>query len=1090
MLSNTSEVNAMRMTPRLFGLSWLGLIMLGFGLYGQSPTGIISGTVTDQSGAIISGAAVTITDKASAASRTLTTSASGLFSAPSLPAGEYTVKVVVSGFKEQVGDATVSAGGATTVNMALSLGSATEVVTVEAASAAINYESNSVQGVIERATIQNLPLNGRSFMQLAVLEPGVTIASGSTAQFNALFTVSVLGSGNRVVYTVDGGNISDSIDTGGGSSSMNFPQDVVQEFQLSSVNFDIATGISLGGSINIVTRSGGNDFHGSAYYYFRDHNMSAYPGLKRQALAPDPFFVRRNPGFTLGGPVLKDKLFFFFNYERTNQVQANITQTNTASTSALNNVYSSPYAGGQVSIRLDYRESAKNSLFARYSHDGNHGFGQVFSPAANPSNWVRNVNWADQSIIGVTTIFKPTIVNELRMQYMYWSNHNLLAEPTDCVEPLCIGGGFPALMSVLGTNVGFGGAMIGANPNAPQTRNTRRYQVTDNVNWQIGRHRVRIGGEVNLTTNTGQWGLCTPYCEGVFGPATLNGAFGFPTNLRTGQDFLNSPFLSLSSGIFTGIGVGPSQQPPPYNRGDNTSENQYRAYVQDTWKIRPNLTANLGIAWNAQTGYFTSLPESPFLAPILGANNLGVTPNSLADFSPIVGITWSPGSSAKTVIRAGGGIYWDSPPGYYHNRTYAANGPVGDGRATLTSQAFTNIFPNISNISTGKAIAIGDPIPVGALTTMTLGQFNQIYRQQIGSITQKLAPKPPTSGPFTVTGIDVAKSAIHIFPPSYPIGRSYQINVGVQREFSRSMILTADYAMRQAENLSQSDLDYNLNSRFINGVRTPVIPACTGAQLFVVGISCSTGPITFWTPQGRSRYNGLLVKLNKRMANHYQFIASYQLAQQRANTSPWDLTNRGSGYGQTLPRHTLNLAGTVQLPKGFEMTMNMSIITRSPVNPLVSSLYLPGTVPQSTSGTEPLPGLPFNCGGVTCGKDDLAAAVGTFNTTYAGTKNATGAVIGKLALPSEYQLGDPIITQDFAVHKTFSFKERYKMLIAVQMFNAFNISNLAGYAFTLDALNPNPANQTYTFGQPTSRAAQTFGSAGPRALQLGARFSF
>ena len=114
----------------------------------------------------------------------------------------------------------------------------------------------------------------------------------------------------------------------------------------------------------------------------------------------------------------------------------------------------------------------------------------------------------------------------------------------------------------------------------------------------------------------------------------------------------------------------------------------------------------------------------------------------------------------------------------------------------------------------------------------------------------------------------------------------------------------------------------------------------------------------------------------------------------------------------------------------------------------------------------------------------------TFNSKYAGTNNARLAPIGRLALPSKYDLGDNIITQDFAVHKTFTVQERYKLLIQVQMFNALNISNLSGYSFTLDAQNPNPANQTFAFGQPTSRAAQTFGSAGPRAMQLGARFTF
>ena len=1060
--------------------------------FAQAPTGVINGTVNDETGAVIPNVAVTIANKATGFARTVTSGADGLYSAPALPAGEYTVRAESTGFRTLQRDATVQAGETTQVNLPMTLGATKEVVTVEAATSQINYENNAVQGVINRTSIQDLPLNGRSFMQLAVLEPGVTISSGSTAQFNALFTVNVLGSGNRTVYTVDGGNISDSIDTGGGSSSMNFPQDVVQEFQLSAVNFDLATSIASGGAINIVTRSGSNEFHGTGLFYFRDHNTAAYPGLQRVPFAPDPFFVRRNPGFSVGGPVIKDKFFFFFDYEYLNQVQTIISQPNTSSAAALANVYGSPYAGKQISARFDYHINAKHSLFARYSHDGNTGFGQVFSSQANPSNWVRNVNWADQSIVGLTSSLTPTIVNDLRVQYMYWSNKNLLALPSDCVEPSCIGGGLPGVLATVGTNIGFGGLAVGNNPNAPQTRNTRRYEANDSLNWQLGSHRVKFGVGINRTGSVGQWGFCTPYCEGILGPPT-SALFGLgPKTLATTNDFWNSPFYSLATGIFTGIAVGNSEQPPLYRRSDSTWENQYRAYVQDTWKVRPNLTLNYGLAWNAQTGYFTPLPQPQFLAPILGANNLHVTPNNLADFEPVVGLAWSPGKSNKTVIRAGGGVYWDSPPGYYHNRTPASNGPVGDGRSTLSSQAFKNIFPGILNLSTRQPINIGDPIPVGVFTNMTLRQFDTIYQQQIGAISAALTPTPPTSGPYSVSGIDVAKSGIEIFPPHYPIARSYQINVGIQRDLGYDMVLTADYAMRQGENVSQGELDWNLNSRFINGVRTPVIPSCAPSQLFVVGQECSTGGITFWTPEGRSRYNGLLVKLNKRFAHRYQFTASYQLAEQRADAGPWDLTNYMAGYGQTIPMHTLNIAASSHLPWGIDLSTNISYISRLPINPTVSGLYLPGTVPSSTSGAEPLPGLEFNSLGVTTGKGDLVKAVNNFNNTLAGTKNAQGGTIPYLVLPSNFQLGDNTITQDFAVQKNFKFRERFTFTLIGQVFNAFNISNLGGFSYTLDtkatAAAANPA--TFQFGQPTQRAAQTFGSAGPRAFQFGGRFTF
>src|SRR6516164_2269502 len=311
----------MSLTSRSMLLMW-AISALSFALFAQVPTGIISGTVTDESGAVIPYAKVTITNKATDSLRSAIASGEGFFSAPALAAGEYEVRCEHPGFRIVRRSATVEAGSSTTVNLPMQIGATTDVVSVQAATAQINYDTHSIQGVIQRASIEDLPLNGRSYMQLAKLEPGVTIASGSVAQFNALFTVSVLGAGNRTLFAIDGGNVSDNIDTGGGSSSMNFSQEMVQEFQLSSVNFDLSTGITAGGAINVVTRSGSNGWHGSAYYYFRDHNLAAYPALKRNPLSPSPFFARRNPGATLGGPLKKDRVFFFFNYEYMNQVQA------------------------------------------------------------------------------------------------------------------------------------------------------------------------------------------------------------------------------------------------------------------------------------------------------------------------------------------------------------------------------------------------------------------------------------------------------------------------------------------------------------------------------------------------------------------------------------------------------------------------------------------------------------------------------------------------------------------------------------------------------------------------------------------------
>jgi len=363
-----------------------------------------------------------------------------------------------------------------------------------------------------------------------------------------------------------------------------------------------------------------------------------------------------------------------------------------------------------------------------------------------------------------------------------------------------------------------------------------------------------------------------------------------------------------------------------------------------------------------------------------------------------------------------------------------------------------------------------------------------IVNQELPAIQAKLAPpNSQTSGAFTVSGIDVAKQGVEIYPTHFPLARSYQTSIGIQRELPGGMVLTADWARRQGENVSLGEVDMNLFNRYINYVQTPVIRKCVPTEVYVPGIECSAGTITFWTDQGRAVYDGLLVKVTKRFQNHYQFTASYAL-QKALNETVWDDTNWKAGYGEYLPHHNLNVAGTVDLGWGLNLSVNSSIISRTPATASVSNLYLPGTV--QAGSTEPLPGLAYGCLSAGCSKAQLSQAVDAFNQQYAGTKNARGGTISPLVLPPDYQFGDPTFSQDFRLTKVIKIKERGKLSIFGEVFNAFNIANLSGYSFTLDTKSANPATQTFAFGQPTQRVNQTFGSGGPRAFQLGARVSF
>lgn len=1092
----------------LFSLAWISI-------QAQAPTGTISGTVTDASGAVVPNATITITNKATGVARTLTANSEGLYSAPALLPGEYEVKAELQGFRTTVRSAQVLAGSPTTVDMAMQVGATREVVTVEAATAQINYDNNAIAGVIERQTIEDIPLNGRSSLQLAQLEPGVTVAPGSPSQFNALFNVYILGGtgsyGIGPLITMDGGVINDEME---GGTSMNFSQEVVQEFQLSSLNYDVSTGITSSGAVNIVTRSGSNDFHGAGYFFYRDHNMAAYPALQRDPLDENPFFARRNPGFNVGGPIKKDKLFFFFSYEHMNQGSVLAVPGTLPSTAALSGVFPSPLHYNWINQRFDYRINDKNNLFVRYSHDGNNAFAPYVGESY-PSNWNYNVNWSDQSIMGLTTTITPNLVSDFRFQFHYWENNVFNAYASNCVFP-CIGapaapgvgagasGDLPAILALIGSPSGF---VAGEGINSPQYRQARSYQPREDLSWQKGAHRLRFGVNYEyMKTKTVPWDFCDPGCMELFSPEFIQGlGLGplqsllfptLPTKINSTADLLNLPVYNGTSSIYQGFGIGNGTFPGLYEHNQGGRNQRIGAYGMDTWKVRDNLTVNFGLGWEVETGlFYSNIPLPQFLSPILEGQTggvpygLGATQPNKKDFSPSIGFAWSLGKSKKTVIRGGGGMYWDTQPIWEHFREGASIGPVGDGRTTLAASAFTNTIPGIINLSSGGVpVPVGAPLPINALTNMTLGQFLQIYNQQYPALEAALAPTPPASGPFTVAGIDVSKQGIEIYPSHFPLTRSYQTSIGIQRDLGHDFVLTADWARRQFENVFAGEVDLNFYGRTIPGTATPnpVIPACTSAaQAANVSAECSTGSITIWDPEGRSIYNGLLVKLNKRFSNHYSFIASYALQKQNTINGdsggvPWNTANFFQSYGPDLANQQLNIAGLYQLPWGFSISLNNFIQSRTPEEPYIANIDISNTGQTNTALSMLDPHVGFD---QSLSASQITAAVNYINTTYAGAKDPHGNPIPTLTVPTSFTLSRPIFTQDFSIKKEFVYKERFRLRIQYDIFNAFNISNLYNYGLALNEPG---------FGVATGRLGDSspFGSGGTRAMQVGGRLSF
>ena len=482
---------------------------------------------------------------------------------------------------------------------------------------------------------------------------------------------------------------------------MNFSQEVVEEFQLSSANFDLSTGITSVGAVNIVTRSGSNDLRGSGYYFFRNNDMAAYPALRPRSAQPrSGVLAAAIPGVWLGGPVRRDRLFYFTNYEYTSQEGVVSFQPNLASASALGGRVPEPVSRASVqharrleSVRQPHaRSSASRTIRTA-------GSGRAAAPAL-PSNWLRNVNRSEQAVIGLTSILTPTLLNDFRFNFTYWRNRNLFADEATCGD--CVGLGFPQL-NINGTNV-----TVGNTSNATQGRDLYRYTFVDTLTWVKGEHRFRFGTEIEYAPGTGFWGFCDPACTvgvlaGVHPRAGVrprrSGALfpTLPTTIRTDQDFLNLPF---AGGV---VGVGDPGQPPPYNVDKAKVNSRMRFYAQDTWRVEPRFTLNYGLAWNFESTLVNrDLDKPAYLAPLYGSD-LSPTKNNYNNWSPSFGFAWTLDKDSKTVVRGGAGLYWETELLWRRLQERAAIGPVGNGRLQVPHTSFVNIFPGIINLNTGAA---------------------------------------------------------------------------------------------------------------------------------------------------------------------------------------------------------------------------------------------------------------------------------------------------------------------------------------------------------------------------------------------------
>jgi outer membrane receptor protein involved in Fe transport len=585
----------------------------------QGNVGTIDGRVLDQSKAAVPGATVTAKNVATGLTRTAVVSPTGTYRISALPAGTYEVTASLTGFSTQVSkDVPVRVGDTATVDFSMKLGAVTETIEVVAESPMVQATASDVGQVITEKMVANIPLNGRKFQDLSLLVPGTRPSNYYDPTKTEVGGISYGGlTGRSVSINVDGGDNNDGVVKG---LLQQFSNDAIQEYKVTTERYSAEYGRSVGGVVNVITKSGTNTFGGSAFVFARNQALNAQTYFEKLTNTPKPDFSQQQFGGTFGGPIQKDKAHFFLSYEGNRRDQWNTIYTNGVLPEEEGPV-KVPFRNHLVTAKLNFELTPKNSVVVRYALEDNKRNNDFLLGNSISTFSATNTNTIHSVVAKDTAVFGTSKVNELTVLFQHFEN-DILAD-----HPELPGIGTPDFTA-------------GANTNTPQQTIQKRWQIRDDFSFRkegwAGDHNFKAGAELLLS-----------HFGGYFIP-TLYGYFLFNNPIPGAHSV--SDYENAVADTFVGS-AGTNQA--------NDDWTYVAGYFQDDWKPTPKLTLNLGLRYEIQYGPYANKFNSVGKGVLESLGYNGQLKNDLNNFGPRVGLAYDVKGDASFVVRGGWGRYYD-----------------------------------------------------------------------------------------------------------------------------------------------------------------------------------------------------------------------------------------------------------------------------------------------------------------------------------------------------------------------------------------------------------------------------------------------